>query len=79
MTKFVKDRHKAFADVLYNDSLKELKKYSKKYGMEMPKNEKIAKAGVLKAIQECTDFTEEEKADAMFKCIELGFKPFMSF
>lgn len=78
MTKFVKDRHKAFADVLNNDSLEELKKYSKKYGMKMPKDEKVAKAGVLKAIQECTDFTEDEKLKAMFKCIDLGFKPFIS-
>lgn len=79
---FVKDRHKAFADVLYKDDLTELKKYAKKYGMKYPKGEnaeKIAKAGVYKAIPHCTDFSEEDKDMAFKKCLELGFNPIMRF
>ena len=77
--KFVQDRHKAFADVLYNDSLKELRKYCKKYGIPMQKNNEIAKAGVYKAIQYCTDFTDEEKDMALVKCLELGFSPLIDW
>ena len=77
MTEFVKERHKAFADVLYNDDFKAMDKYCKKYGVPKPKSKKVQKAGIYKAIQQCTDFTEEEKTKAMVKCLELGFNPFM--
>jgi len=78
MNNFVKERHKAFADVLYNDSLDEMRKYCKKYGIDFPKNRKVAKAGVYKAIGTCTDFSEKEKTMAMIKCMELGFNPLIN-
>lgn len=73
----VKDRHKAFASVIESDDLTELRKYCKKYGVVMPANEKVAIAGALKAIQQCTDFSEEEKTKAAAKCFNMGFNPFM--
>lgn len=76
MNRFIKDRHEAFADVLYNDSTKELKKYCHKYGVPYPSKDKVAIAGALKAIRGCTDFTDADKAMADKKCIELGFSPF---
>jgi len=75
MSDFVKERHKAFEDILYNDNFKAMDKYCKKYGVPNPHSRKTQKAGVLKAIQYCTDFTEEEKTMAMIKCLELGFNP----
>lgn len=79
MSELVKDRHKAFAEVLHNDDFTELKKYCKKYGVPMPKSRKVAKAGIYKAIQYCTDFTEDEKTLAMKKCLKLGFNPLIDW
>lgn len=79
MNQFVKDRHKAFADILFHDDYREMDKYCKKYKVPMPKDRKIQKAAVLKAIQECTDFSEEDKRLAKTRCIDMGFKPFIDF
>ena len=79
MSNFINDRHQAFADVLYNDSTDELKKYCRQYGIPMTGDKKIQMVGVLKAIQECNDFTKEEKAYAATKCIDLGFYPYIHF
>lgn len=35
------------------------------------------KAGIYKAVQECTDISDGIKAIAAKKCIELGFFPFI--
>lgn len=75
MNDFVKERHAAFADVLNKQDFKKLEKYSKKYGIKMP-NRKIATAGVMKAIQYSTDFSDEEKMKAQW-CLDNGFNPFI--
>lgn len=76
---FVKERHAIFKAVLDNDDLKPLFAYCKKYGVPIPQREDVAIAGVCKAIQECTDFTEEEKEKAREKCIALDFTPYMDY
>ena len=78
MNNFVKDRHKAFISAVMEDNWDGIKRYSKKYGVPMPKNEAIMKAGVYKAVQYCTDISEEIKVVAMQKCIKLGFNPFIA-
>ena len=78
MSDFVKECQKAFADVLFKDDFKAIDKYCEKYGIPKPKSRKVQKAGVYKAIQMCTDFSEEEKMLAMQKCIELGFNPMIN-
>lgn len=77
MNKFVKDRHDAFVSAVMNDDWAKIEKYSKKYGVPMPKDENVMKAGVYKAVQYCTDISEEVKGVAMQKCLELGFSPFI--
>lgn len=77
MKSFVKERHEAFADVLHKQDLTKLRKYSKKYNVPMPKSRKVAFLGVMKAIQYCVDFNEDEKAMAMRWCLDNGFNPFL--
>lgn len=77
MNKFVKDRHDAFVSAVVDDEWSKVKRYAKKYGVPMPKDEKVMKAGIYKACQYCTDISEDVKDLAMRKCLELGFIPFI--
>ena len=77
MNAFVRERHDAFISAVVYDDWDKMKEYNKKYGVPMPKDEKIMKAGVYKACQYCTDISEEVKGIAMQKCLELGFNPFI--
>lgn len=77
MNKFVKDRHDAFVSAVVDDNWSKVKRYAKKYGVPMPKDEKVMKAGIYKACQYCTDISAEVKGIAMQKCLELGFNPFI--
>ena len=77
MNKFVKDRHNAFISAVINDDWSKVKRYSQKYDVPMPKEEKVMKAGIYKACQYCTEISEEVKGIAMKKCLELGFNPFI--
>lgn len=78
MNKFVKDRHNALVSAVVDDDWSKVKRYSQKYGVPMPKSEKVMKAGIYKACQYCTDISEEVKGIAMQKCLELGFNPFIT-
>lgn len=40
MNKFVKDRHDAFVSAVVDDEWSKVKRYAKKYGVPMPKDEK---------------------------------------
>ena len=79
MRKFTKSRDAAFTAFAMNDDWDAVLKHFKKFGMDIPPKdkEKIAKAGVLKAIQECTKIPAEVKAEAAKKCILMGFRPTM--
>jgi len=74
---FVKDRDETFIAAIMRDDWKAVRRFAKKYGAPMPTNERVMKAGVYKAVQECTSIPEDVKMLARQKCIELGFKPTM--
>lgn len=77
MKDFAKDRDKAFIEFVQTDSIEAIKAYADKYGIKTPENEDVLKAGIYKAVQECTNIPQEIKDMARTKCIELGFKPTM--
>lgn len=79
MDTFVKDRDTAFTDFVMTGSTKKVRAYCKKYGMPIPKNNKVFAAGIYKAVQQCTNIPEEVKEKAFMKCLELGFSPLMNF
>lgn len=77
MNEFVKDRHEAFIEAIVNDQWAKVKAYSQKYGARLPKSPKIMKAEIYKAAQYCTDIPDEIKLQAMVKCLEMGFNPYI--
>lgn len=77
MNDFLKDRHEAVIEAVMNDSWTKVKAYCKKYGVPTPKSWKVMKAGVYKMAQYCTDIPDDVKDQAMIKCLELGFNPFV--
>jgi hypothetical protein len=79
MKRFVQDRDEAFTDFVLTGNTKKVRAYCKKYGMSIPKNNKVFAAGVYKAVQQCTNIPEEVKEKAFMKCLELGFSPLMNF
>lgn len=78
MKQFAKSRDKAFINFVETGDLTECRKHFEKYGQVMPKNERIAKAGIYKAVQYCTEIPEEIKGKAAVECLKLGFNPFIN-
>lgn len=74
---FAEERDKAFIDAVVNDNWDGVKEYSKRYGIQIPKSEDTMKAGIYKAVQECTNISKEVKALAIEKCLKLGYFPFI--
>lgn len=74
---FLEDRRKAITDAVMKDDLKAVKRYCRKYQIPMPSNKNVLKAGIYKAALSCTDISEEVKAVARRKCIDLGFLPYI--
>ena len=74
---FLKDRKEAFTKAIMEDKLDYVRVYCDRYGVPIPKDERILKAGIYKAVQHCTDIPKEVKDKAFMKCLELGFSPFM--
>lgn len=79
--KFTKSRDKAFTAFVMNDDWDAVLNHLKKFGQyaRLPQDEKVAKAGIYKAVQECTNIPVEVKAEAARKCVLLGFRPTMFF
>lgn len=75
MSDFSKERDKAFIKAVMEDDWEAVRKYSKKYGVSIPKERNVMKAGVYKAVQYCASIPEEVKSVAMMKCLKLGFNP----
>ena len=77
LREFAKSRDEAFTRFVLDDDWDAVLKHFKKFGMDVPPKEKetIAKAGVYKAVQECTNIPIEVKAEAARKCVLLGFRP----
>lgn len=74
---FAEERDRAFIDAVVNDKWDKVRKYSRKYGVPMPKEKNVMKAGVYKAVQYCTNIPEDVKVLAMQKCLQIGFTPFI--
>ena len=74
--KLADERDKAFVDAVTKDDWNGVKKYAKKYGVPLPDNEDVMKAGIYKAVQHCTRISEEVKMLAAEKCVKLGFSPY---
>lgn len=77
MIQYAKDRDKAFEAFVKTDDFSHIEGLWSKYGMkpDIPRN--VAMAGVYKAVQECSNISDDIKAMAREKCIALGFKPTM--
>lgn len=72
---FAEERDKAFIKAVVDDDWKAVLKYSKKYGVPVPKKRSVMKTGVYKAVQYCTNIPEDVKNLAFTKCLKLGFSP----
>ena len=79
MKRFVRDRDEAFIDFVETGSTVKVRKYCRKYGVDMPKDKKVFAAGIYKAVQQCTNIPQEIKDKAFIKCLELGFSPLINF
>lgn len=77
MNTFSEERDMVFIDAVVNDNWSGVEKHAKKYDIPVPKDEKIMKAGIYKAVQYCIKIPEEVKILAMQKCIKIGFYPFI--
>ena len=74
---FVKSRDDALVTFVKSGRLEKVYKHCEKYGVELPKDEIIMKAGLLKAVQECTNIQEDIKSEAAMKAMKMGFCPYM--
>lgn len=70
-----KERDEAFIDFVETGSFKKVNAYCKKYGVPLPKKQRVKAAGIYKAVQYCNNIPQDIKNKAMIKCIELGFNP----
>lgn len=77
-TSYAKERDKAFTAAVLHDDWMSVRKFARKYGLKTPKDKAILKAAVYKAVQECTDIPKEVKNEALYKCLKLGFMPFIN-
>lgn len=77
INRFVQERDRAFTEFVKTGDLKAVRKYCKKYGVRIPENERVFKAGIYKAVQECRGIPQDVKDLAAVKCVELGFSPTM--
>jgi len=73
VTKYTKERDKAFENVVLHDDLLGLHEFCIKWRIPMPEKENVQRAAVYKAVQECPSISEEVKQLAREKCIALGF------
>lgn len=73
MSRFADERDEAFIDFVETGNTAKVKKYCRKYGVDMPKDKKVFAAGIYKAVQECTNIPDEIKDKAFTKCLELKF------
>ena len=79
MEQIKRDRDKAFTEAVLHERWDLVRKYAKKYGVPIPKDKRVMKAGVYKAVQYCEDIPEEVKVEAFWKCLELGMVPMITF
>lgn len=73
--RFVEDRDRAFTAAVVEDDWNSVRAFLRKYGMVEPRNERVLKGGVYKAVQECIKIPAKVKKLAAKKCIELNMAP----
>ena len=73
---FVRSRDEAFVNFVKTGSLDKVLVHAEKYGVRLPADEQVIKAGVLKAVQECTDIPTKIKVKAARMATEMGINPF---
>lgn len=74
---FVKERDEAFRLAVLFDDWDGVYRYMAKYGVECPRSVKVLKAGVYKAVRECTGIGEDVKELAAEKALAMGMSPSM--
>lgn len=77
INRFLIDRNEAFTKAVMEDNWDYVRVYCDRFKIPIPKDEKILKAGIYKAVQHVTDIPKEVKDKAFMKCLELGFSPYM--
>ncbi len=77
--KFYEERDMAFIDAVLNDNWDGVIAFWKKQNIPVPKNERVVKAAVYKAVQYCLDIPVDVKGIALEKCLELGMSPFVNW
>lgn len=75
MKQFRIDRDDAFTAAVMQDDWDAVRRYCKKYRVQIPNNEDVLKAGIYKAVLGIVDMPQEVKDTARKKCVSLGFKP----
>ena len=73
---FIRSRDEAFVNFVKTGSLDKVRVHAEKYGVRLPADELVIKAGVLKAVQECTDIPTKIKVKAARMATEMGINPF---
>ena len=59
---YSKERDEAFIEAVVNDNWDKVREYSRKYKIPIPRKKDVMKAGVYKAVQECTNIPESVKS-----------------
>lgn len=72
--RFVQERDEAFRRFVMQDDFDAIKRYCARWCVPFAKDERIMKGAVYKAVQECTDLSDEVKALAREKCHALGLR-----
>ena len=78
IAEYVKSRDEALIDFVMTDSMEKIDKHLDKYspGLFDGVDPDVMKAAMYKAVQECTDISDDVKTTAAIKCMMLGFQPF---
>lgn len=77
LAEFVKSRDEMLVNFVETGSLTKAREHCEKYGVTMPGDEDVLRLGLLKAVQECTNISDEVKAKAAEKALRMGYSPFM--
>lgn len=74
---YAEDRDAALVAFVNDGDFAHLDRLTEKWGTAPVPHTDVGAAAVYKAVQECTRIPESVKRQAMEKCVELGFSPWM--
>lgn len=79
MKRFIKERDMALITLVMRGRKNKLKKYARKYGVDIPKDENVLMAGACKALLGSTSayIKEYHRNKAMYWLIAHGMKPWI--